>query len=200
MEMEVYRKPHHDFVHYGTFALIPCAPAADREADRQAAQEVTNLVAERLIKKHYGCMDPDASSAKLHEAGLQANGASDTDTLRKVAAILGVQAVLTGDVVFYGPYDYHVPPDRVPYTYFDAGYDWYGYPYTRRRRGYYYEPGYTATGSRANLKLKLFDADLGAYVWWATGDRSGKERIPQRYAEMVIKKALEKLPVKPHKH
>lgn len=198
VQLEVYRRPHHDFSAYGEIAVLCLSPPGREAADRENAQEVTALIGARLIKEKYDVIDPAVVASRLRKADLEADGSSDEATLTKAAGVLGVKAILTGELEYYGPYDFHVPPSRVPYDFYDGGgFDWYGDWYGYRRRGYYYEPGYTETGSRAEIKLKLFDADLGAYVWWAEGDRSGSERIAQRYAKMVIDKTLEKFPIKP---
>ncbi|MEW6359453.1 MAG: hypothetical protein AB1696_24160 [Planctomycetota bacterium] len=191
VEVEVYRKPSHDFHSYEKIAVVPLSPPGREIEDREHAQMVTALLCERLIKENYSIIDVDTATARLRQAGIRVDGQSDEALLQKAAVHLGVRAVLTGDLEFCGPFDYQVPPSQVPYGY----YDWYGYP----RRGYYYEPGYTATGSRAAMTIKLFDADVGNFVWWAKGDRSGAQRIAQHYAKEVIEKAVEKLRAKPKK-
>ncbi|NOZ19963.1 MAG: hypothetical protein GXP25_02630 [Planctomycetes bacterium] len=191
VKLEIYRKPSHDFHSYERIAVVPIAAPGKETEDKEHAQVVTALLGARLMKEHYDIIDGDTASAQLLKAGLHVDGKSDPSLLKQAAERLGVRAILTGNLDFYGPYDYRVPPSPVPYEY----YDWYGY----RRTGYYYEPGYTDTGSRAAMTIKLFDADLGTFVWWAKGDRSGSERIAQRYANEIIKKAVEKLHAKPKK-
>jgi len=191
VDLEVYRKPTHNFHAYETIALVPLAPPGKEAEDKEHAQVVTALLCARLIKDEYNIIDADAASVRLRKANLRVDGKSPEALLKQAAERLGVRAILTGEIDFYGPFDYRVPPNQVPYDYCD----WYGYP----RRGYYYEPGYTATGSRAAMTLKLFDADRETFVWWAKGDRSGSERIAQHYAKEIIKKAIEKLHAKPKK-
>lgn len=78
---------------------IAVLPFANSSEQPHAGEVVATLVADTLLTHGYGVLEPSAVAQRLAE--LQLAATSDTATLQKLGAALGVDAILTGSVTRY---------------------------------------------------------------------------------------------------
>jgi len=194
-ELKVRKMPGVDFSTYHRAAILPVRMTGVEGIDKVNAAEhsvyLTAILTNLAQQAGVPIIPWKEVSEKLKAAGLKMDQPRLKEWLSKAGNAAGATCFLTADVSYYGEFTYRVPPARYPVIYRD----WWGYPY-RGIRWYYYEPGYLETGTRAALKVILYDAETGDIIWSASGVDSGNESDPAKYARNIIKEALKKFPLR----
>ena len=202
--VKTYVKQGQDFSAYKEIAIASFASDPKQPDTARGAAELPAFLYAIMSAKGYSLLDPAQSVAELKRLA-PAEKELSPDTLAALGKALKVNALLTGVVKHYGPYEETVSSELSTTT--ERGGD-YGSP-AERRLGFHsreqsrVQPRFTGEPSavekeyKDTVRLELFDVPSNAVVWWGETTAGGEKDDLKAYAKTVFDALLKRFPAPP---
>lgn len=201
---KTYVKQGQDFSAYKEIAIASFASDPRLPDTARGAAELPAFLYAIMSANGYSVLDPAQSVAELKKLA-PAEKELSPDTLAALGRALKVNALVTGVVKYYGPYEERVPPELSATTETAGG---FGSP-AQRRLGFHsseqtrVQPRLTEQPSavekeyKVTVRLELFDVPSETVVWWGETTAGGEKDDLKAYAKSVFDALLKRFPAPP---